>query len=747
MSDLRDMFFEECDDLLEVLSTGLDDLQNETSDAETINAMFRSVHSIKGGAGAFGLDRLIKFAHAFENVLDDLRSDKIGVDATITALMFSGFDHLSDLVDAARDDNDLPDTDGAAVLAELKQTTQNANGGVGGNDDDDANEVSSDDFEVQAMDFSFDLGGDDDGGIGDLPGLPSLGGGDDATDGATHFVVKFKADPVLYTRGHDPALLFRALGEMGELTIEADRSEVAPLESLKDAPAAIAWTLTLRPDDGIDESTIREIFEFVEGHCTLHISETVVEAAAEGNTPAVAVAPSAPVAEAAQAAPAAAPAVKAEAKPAPAKAPKAEKQEAKGGDGGKKSSEPRNSTIRVDLNRVDRLINLVGELVISEAMLRQSMNELPVSANSAVSEAIGQLKTLSGVLQESVMAIRAQPVRGLFQRMSRIVRESSRQAGKTSRLVMVGEATEVDKTVTERLVEPLTHMIRNSVDHGLEKAEDRVAAGKPEMGTIKLEAAHRSGRVVISLSDDGAGVNRAKVRQKAEEKGLIRPEDDLTDSDIDNLLFRPGFSTADEISQLSGRGVGMDVVRSEIQALGGRINLQSEPGKGTTITISLPLTLAVMEGMLIEVAGESLVVPTVALRETLQPGQANIHDFCDGDRGLSVNDSMLPIVDLGEALGFRAPLPDFSNQSLLLIEGESGRRSALAVDGIVEQREVVIKGLEQNYQSIPGIAAATILGNGKIALIVDTDQMIPSPGNGNPGLRKGSELAEVNSNV
>ncbi len=741
MSDLRDMFFEECDDLLEVLSTGLEDLQNENSDAETINAMFRSVHSIKGGAGAFGLDRLIKFAHAFENVLDDLRSNKLDVDPTITALMFSGFDHLSDLVDAAREDNDLPETDGAAVLAELKQTTQNANGGVGGDDDEDANEVSEDDFEVQAMDFSLDLGGDDEGGIGDLPGLPSIGG--DAPEGATHFVVKFKAEPVLYTRGHDPALLFRALGEMGELTIEADCEAVAPLETLQDAPAAISWTLTLRPDDGIDEGTIREIFEFVEGQCTLTIAEEVV---AEPTSEEAAPAPAATAAPEAAAAPIDKPA-KAAAKPSPQSAPKEEKQEAKGGDGGKKSSEPRNSTIRVDLNRVDRLINLVGELVISEAMLRQSMNELPVSANSAVSEAIGQLKTLSGVLQESVMAIRAQPVRGLFQRMSRIVRESSRQAGKTSRLVMVGEATEVDKTVTERLVEPLTHMIRNSVDHGLETAEDRLAAGKPEMGTIKLEAAHRSGRVVISLSDDGAGVNRAKVRQKAEEKGLVRPEDDLTDSDIDNLLFRPGFSTADQISQLSGRGVGMDVVRSEIQALGGRINLQSEPGKGTTITISLPLTLAVMEGMLIEVAGESLVVPTVALRETLQPGQANIHDFCDGDRGLSVNDTMLPIVDLGEALGFRTPLADFSNQSLLLIEGESGRRSALAVDGIVEQREVVIKGLEQNYHSIPGIAAATILGNGKIALIVDTDQMIPSPGNGNPGLLKASEMAEVTSYV
>ncbi len=732
MSDLRDMFFEECDDLLEVMSTGLDDLQNNNSDAETINAMFRSVHSIKGGAGAFGLDRLIKFAHAFENVMDDLRSEKIEVDPNITALMFTGFDHLNDLVDAAREDNDLPDTDGATVLAELKLVTQNANGITG---DAEVEEVTELEFEALSLDMGLDLG-DDIEELGSSLSLPSLDESPLETDQGVQFQIRFSAEPVLYARGHDPALLFRALGEMGELTVHANTEQTIPLDCLTNSPAAISWTLDLAPDDGIDEGTIREIFDFVEGQCLLEITEIAVSSDPEPVEFSEAPLPDEIVPLPENSAPVIEKSVKRPSKP-----------EAKAGDSGKKSSEPRNSTIRVDLNRVDRLINLVGELVISEAMLRQSMNELPVSANSAVSEAIGQLKTLSGVLQESVMAIRAQPVRGLFQRMSRIVRESSRQAGKTSRLVMVGEATEVDKTVTERLVEPLTHMIRNSVDHGLEKAEDRLAAGKSEMGTIKLEAAHRSGRVVISLSDDGAGINRDRVRETALKKGLIRPEDDLTDADIDNLLFRPGFSTAEEVSQLSGRGVGMDVVRSEIQALGGRINLQSEPGKGTSITISLPLTLAVMEGMLITVAGESLVVPTVALRETLQPGQANVHDFCDGDRGLSMNDAMLPIIDLGEALGFRESLNDLSNQSMLLIEGESGRRSALAVDGIVEQREVVIKGLEQNYHSIPGIAAATILGNGKIALIVDTDQMIPSPGNGNPGLLKGSEPVEETSYV
>lgn len=720
MSDLRDMFFEECDDLMEVLSSGLDDLQNGNGDAETINAMFRSVHSIKGGGGAFGLDRLINFAHAFENVLEDLRSQKIEADHNLIALMFSAFDHLSDLVDAARDDVDISEDAGASILAELHQVT----GAEGGEE-----------AEIDAADFvplTLDIGGDDD--LTPLPNLdfdlPDLDGSDVAAAG---FAIEFSADPGLYNRGHDPALLFRALGDLGQLTVRADTSDILPLNEVGESFAALTWHLDLVPNEGVCEDDIREVFEFVESQCMLEVTKSLVEHVenAQPALPALEdIAALPPREESAATTPVTEPAVVAS-KPAEVKT-----------SGGKKS-EPRNSTIRVDLDRVDRLINLVGELVISEAMLRQSMNELPVSANSSVSEAIGQLKTLSGVLQESVMAIRAQPVRGLFQRMSRIMRESSRTAGKDARMLVIGDSTEVDKTVTERLVEPLTHMIRNSVDHGLETSEARVEAGKPAQGTIKLEAAHRSGRVVISLSDDGAGINREKVRAIAESRGLVRPEDDLTDSDVDNLLFRPGFSTAESVSELSGRGVGLDVVRSEIQALGGRINLQSEPGKGTTITISLPLTLAVMEGMLVTIEDESLVVPTVALRETLQPGQANVHDFCEGDRGLSMNGEILPIVDLGEALGFRTKLDTLENQALLLIEGESGRRSALAVDNIIEQREVVIKGLEQNYQSIPGIAAATILGNGKIALIVDTDQMIPAAGKSQLSLLTGQEHAEV----
>lgn len=687
MNDLRDLFFQECDDLVESLSAGLGDLENGARDAETINAMFRAVHSIKGGAGAFGLDRLIAFAHAFENVLDDIRSDKLQVSETNLPLLFTAGDHLSDLVEAARGECEIENDMGASILSDLKLLSQSVGGGALL---DDAPEPE---FEPLALDI----------GLG--PDLSDLGGPAEPSE----FEITFAATAELYAAGHDPALLFRALGALGEVHATADIDAVPELGDSDWRAPVLGWRLTLKPDHGVDEAALRDVFEFVEGLCTLEIS-------ASGGASSLPELPLLPDLVD----------VRDETPDLPPEAPEqpaAPRQT--------KSDNARAATIRVDLQRVDRLINLVGELVISEAMLRQSMSELPQSASSkTVEEAMGQLKQLSGVIQESVMAIRAQPVRSLFQRMSRIVRETAREAGKQARLVTLGDATEVDKTVTERLVEPLTHMIRNAVDHGLETPDARRAAGKDERGIITLEAAHRSGRVVITLRDDGAGINRRKVRQIAEAKGLVRPEDDLTDADIDNILFCPGFSTATEISNLSGRGVGMDVVRSEIQALGGRVTLQSEPGQGTRVTISLPLTLAVLEGMVVTVAGESLVVPTLALRETLQPGQARIDAFCDDDRVLTLGHELIPIVDLGLALGYRATPADLDSLSLLLIEGESGRRTALAVDGIVDQREVVIKGLEQNYRPIPGIAAATILGDGKIALIVDTDQMISRPGGG-----------------
>jgi two-component system chemotaxis sensor kinase CheA len=322
------------------------------------------------------------------------------------------------------------------------------------------------------------------------------------------------------------------------------------------------------------------------------------------------------------------------------------------------------------------------------------------------------------------MMIRAQPVKSLFQRMSRIVREASADIGKDVRLRTEGENTEVDKTVIERLADPLTHMIRNAVDHGLEQNDLREKAGKPREGTVYLTATHRSGRVVIEVADDGAGINRPKVLKKAIEKDLIPADSQLSDSEIDNLLFLPGFSTADEISNLSGRGVGMDVVRSSIQSLGGRISIHSDPGAGTTFSISLPLTLAVLDGMVVRVAGETLVVPLNAIFETLAVTQEDLRAFGPSTHVINIRDSFVPLIDLGAELGYRTPLDDYTGGVVLLIGQEDGLSAAVVVDAIEDQRQVVIKGLQESYGRVPGIAAATILGDGQIALILDPIDLI-----------------------
>jgi two-component system chemotaxis sensor kinase CheA len=322
------------------------------------------------------------------------------------------------------------------------------------------------------------------------------------------------------------------------------------------------------------------------------------------------------------------------------------------------------------------------------------------------------------------MAIRAQPVRPLFQRMSRIVREVADATGKDVRLRTEGEATEVDKTVVELLADPLTHMIRNAVDHGLETPEQRIAAGKAPEGTVRLAAAHRSGRVIIEVSDDGAGINRPRVLQKAIANGLVPPDSQLNDSEIDNLLFLPGFSTAQSISNISGRGVGMDVVKRSIQALGGRISIASSPGQGSTFTLSLPLTLAVLDGIVVTVDEQTFVIPLTAIVETVKHEQSRIHHVGEHSFVLRVRDVLVPLIDVGAELGVRPPANQVRSGVAILIETANGSRSALLVDNIQDQRQVVIKSLETNYKRVDGIAAATILGDGRVAMILDVDALV-----------------------
>jgi two-component system chemotaxis sensor kinase CheA len=383
-------------------------------------------------------------------------------------------------------------------------------------------------------------------------------------------------------------------------------------------------------------------------------------------------------------------------------------------------------------------VNLVGELIINQAMLAQGVIEAGLPPTSPLMSGLDTYMALARDIQDSVMMIRAQPVKPLFQRMARIAREASAAVGKDIRLVTEGEATEVDKTVIERLADPLTHMIRNSVDHGIETVADRLAAGKPALGTVTLSARHRSGRIMIEVADDGAGIDRDRVRAKALAKGLVPPDAVLSDGEIDNLLFLPGFSTADAVSNLSGRGVGMDVVKRAIQGLGGRISISSQRGKGTRFEISLPLTLAVLDGMIVAVAGETLVIPLSSVIETATLTSADIRPVSPGQNVAHVRGGFVPIFYLADVLGYRGAgsTGRGADRTILLVATEGGGRVALAVDTIVEQRQVVIKGLPDGFVPMAGIAAATILGDGNVALIVDPVDLVRAAAGSRRDLRQ-----------
>lgn len=686
-NSIRDTFFEECEELLEALVEGLSQMEDAPEDMEVVNAVFRAVHSIKGGAGAFALDRLVAFAHTFETVMDMVRDRKLTVDEKLMALFHRSGDQLSDLVTSARDETELDPSAETGLIKELEDYL-----GDGGDEED---------FSFDALTLDFD------GPMIDIPVAT------EAPPGTRLFTIRFKPDRALYDNGHEPLLIFDALAELGDLRVEADVSAIPDFDSFDPSDAVLSWTLWLSTTES--ETTLHEVFEFVEGLCELAVSVGEAAPPAEAPSP---VAGSAP-ASAPNRAPAPAQrtdTAATEVKPAPpgaTAAPEASARESRG---------PK-PTLRVDLDRVDRMINTVGELIINQAMISQRIEELDLPTVAHLTNELEAYKLLARDIQEGVMAIRAQPVKPLFQRMSRIVREASDATGKKAKLVTVGDSTEVDKTVIERLADPLTHMIRNAVDHGLERPEAREAAGKDVVGAIRLSAAHRSGSVFIEISDDGAGLNRERILAKAIEKNLVPPEAELSDPEIDNLLFLPGFSTAGQVSNLSGRGVGMDVVKNAVQALGGRVSIQSTPGRGTTFSIILPLTLAVMDGFVISVAKETMVIPIASILETIRPTPRDIHIVGTDSEVVSVRGSYVPIVDVADSLGL-----DGADRKgtgiLLLVSTEAQGLTALRVTAIHDQRQVVIKSLESNYAAIPGVSAATILGDGKIALILDPEELI-----------------------
>jgi two-component system, chemotaxis family, sensor kinase CheA len=371
-------------------------------------------------------------------------------------------------------------------------------------------------------------------------------------------------------------------------------------------------------------------------------------------------------------------------------------------------------------------MNLVGEIVITQSMLDQRLLALSVADTIQIGDGLQVLARQTRELQETVMAVRAQPVRNVFQRMPRLVRELAQTLGKQARIVVIGEETEVDKTIIEELADPLTHMIRNAMDHGLERADERTAAGKAAEGTVTLQAEQRGGRIVITIADDGRGINRDKLLAKARSRHLLPADARPSPEEIDMLLFHPGLSTADAVTDVSGRGVGMDVVKQNVEALGGRIVVASELGRGTRFTLLLPLTLAVMDGMVIRAGGERLVLPIASIRETLQTTEVSVEMLPSGQEFLRLRDRLSPLIRLAPKLG----LGDGGEEQIIVItETDRGEHVGLAVDEIISQQQVVVKSLEASYGAVPGASAATILGDGLVALIIDVDALptLPSP--------------------
>ncbi|MEM6310960.1 MAG: chemotaxis protein CheA [Pseudomonadota bacterium] len=684
MAEIRASFFVECEELLETLQENLQLLENHEGDDETINVIFRAVHSIKGGAGAFGMENLVEFAHSFETVLDEVRSAKLAVSPNLLKVCFQSSDFLTDLVKAVREETAIDHNRTQDLLAIHHQVRAAPSAVMS---------EAVEEVEIVAGNSTADSPAD------------AATGQSSSSNKPTPYSIFLMPKAELFAVGNEPMNLLRQVAEIGDLAVTLDLDSDVTLETIAPEQPQFSWSATLITACGLAE--IREFFEFFGDLCEYRIE---AQKAPEKVAETFASEPTLPSKS-----------------PQQSKEPVSEARETTRAPVARKAPVAQKTVVRVDLERIERLVNLVGELVINQAMLSQSLEQSGLSPHSDALNGLEEFQRLTRDIQDSVMMIRAQPVKSLFQRMARIVREASNAVGKDVRLVTDGEATEVDKTVIERLADPLTHMIRNAVDHGIEASDVRNKQGKSQQGTISLSAMHKSGRVVITVKDDGAGIDRARVLAKAHEKGLVPADAILSDNEIDNLLFAPGFSTAKEVSDLSGRGVGMDVVKTAIQELGGKTTISSKAGEGTTFAISLPLTLAILDGMIVDVADETLVVPLNLVVETLTIDDLQVDNIRPGVVAVRVRGEFIPILDLGVALGYRPPLTDLSGRVVLIIAEDDGQRYAVLVDGIRDQRQVVIKGLDDSFYRARGVAAATILGDGRIALILDPKEIISTP--------------------
>ncbi|MCG9579956.1 chemotaxis protein CheA [Vibrio tubiashii] len=673
MEQLRKMFYEECRENLEVLEDVLLNLDPTQVEEESINTIFRAAHSIKGGAGTFNLLDISEFTHNVEAYLDLVRNNERSLSAeTIDLLLKSG-----DCIHSMLEGHELGNEVNVALKEEVGLKLAELLG-----------EAPTDTADVQ----------------------PEQNQEASSSNSNQPWSITFSPHPEMFFSGNDPLRILRELKDLDEsCQIIADTTKLPEIDDIEAELCFLSWTAEL--DSGVEEAQIQEVFEWVEDECDLTIEKAPVPQAEE---------PSADIVENA------AEQTQAESVESPAsEVANTEKSKEPNKSTKVAKSDSNVSSIRVDIDKVDSLINLVGELVITQSMLTEIGNDFTIEKLEKLKTGLDQLLQNSKDLQENVLNIRMLPMSFAFSRFPRLVRDLSSRLDKQVDLQIKGEQTELDKTVLERIVDPLVHLVRNGIDHGIEQPQQRLEAGKSEMGTIGLNAYHQGGSIVIEIKDDGAGLNCDKLWNKALEKGVLAAEsrrEEYSDKQIMNLIFAPGFSTAEEVSDISGRGVGMDVVRRNIEELGGHIEVESALGEGSCFTISLPLTLAILDGQLVRVGGEVYVIPLLTIVESIQIDPNCIKLASGGIELYRLREENIPILRLQDELEMGKS--EGLDQRILCFVEAAGNRVGLLLDELLDQQQVVIKSLESNYSKVAGISGATILGDGSVSLILDIQGLI-----------------------
>lgn len=684
LSHFQESFFTESAEHVETMETGFLELEERPEDLDLLNRIFRAAHSIKGNAGMFNFVEIAGLTHKMENVLDLMRNEKIPVTPHAVDVLLRSLDGLKSLLDAAQGAGDADQE----IIQGLEKELQACQDGESGSDTTEAPAPA-----------------------------PSSAEDTVAPQAAAWRLIKIDWIPLpeLFQRGLDPAQLFKEVHELGMikgLQVQADK--IPSLEAMDPEVCYLSWNLELETDVSIDK--VEAVFDFVRDGSELTITDCapkqaepykrvgdilVEEGVVTPGEVSDGLAKQKPLGEI----------LVEEKKATPQQVDKAlqkQKQQKKG----------EVASIRVDTEKIDKLINLVGELVITQSMITDLGEKFTIDQLPVLQERIVQLERNTRELQERVMSIRMMPIGSAFHRFPRLVRDLSGKSGKHIQLVMSGEETELDKTLIEAIGDPLTHLVRNSADHGLEGPEERVAAGKSERGTVRLHAFHDGGNICIAVEDDGRGLNREKIVSKAVERGLIADGATMNDEDVYQLIFRAGFSTADTITDVSGRGVGMDVVKRNIEGLGGSVSIQSTPGKGSKLTLKLPLTLAIIDGMTVRVGEDNYIIPLLTVTESVRPKASDLQRIVGKGEVVNLRGEWVPLVRLYEEFNVT---PEYTDplQALLVIVEVENRRLAVLVDELTGQQQVVIKTLEQNYRKVEGISGATILGDGQVALILD----------------------------